>query len=151
MYINHLNTSKKLYASLGIALIVFFITKGRLTGSLHYMLIWLTYSLSLIILTWITILTSRPKDVKQLTYKEDLSRLLVFCFILISAFSSLFIIVTLLHSGNYIFEQKVNHHILFSLVSIICSWLLVHTIFILRYAHLFYWTSEDEDEYNAGI
>ncbi|WP_208111082.1 hypothetical protein [Pedobacter duraquae] len=63
-YINKLDAHHKLYISLGVAVLTYPTTIGSLSTSMHVMLSWLSYSLTSIALSWTTILTSHPAEVK---------------------------------------------------------------------------------------
>ena len=43
-------------------------------------------------------------------------------------------------------------HVLFCLLTVAGSWVLVHTIFTLRYAHVYYdWTTDEEDHRRPAV
>ncbi|GGB79071.1 hypothetical protein GCM10011325_03260 [Dyadobacter sediminis] len=110
------------------------------------MLTWLSYCLTSLFLSWVTILSSHPSEVKKEVFAQDSSRTLIFLFTVTAAFASLFAILILLQSSSQTSSQAdLDGHILLSLACVISSWCLVHTIFTMRYAHLYYQNVKNTD------
>lgn len=144
--INRLDAHHKLYISLGITLMVFLATFGWLSSANHFMVSWLTYAISSLTLSWITILTSHPAAVKQEAHDQDSSRTLVFSFAIAAAFASLFAIIILLQESAGRSTPDLAYQIIIPSACVISSWCLVHTIFTLRYAHFFYGNIHPDDK-----
>jgi uncharacterized membrane protein len=136
--VNRLDAHHKLYISLGVALVVFGATYSNVSTHMHVMLSWLAYSMTTIILTWVTILTSHPAQVKQEAHAQDSSKKLVFCFVIAAAFASLLAVVMLLMDKGSHSRTNNSLEILATISCVVSSWWLVHTVFTLRYAHYFY-------------
>lgn len=146
-FINRLDAHHKLYISLATGLITFFGLYEKFSTPVHVMLTWLAYCLVSLVLSWVTILSSHPADVKKEVHDQDSSRTLIFLFAITAAFVSLFAILILLQSSSQSSSKAdLTGHILLSLASVISSWWLVHTIFTLRYAHLYYCDIENDDK-----
>jgi uncharacterized membrane protein len=98
---------------------------------------WIGFALSNLIFFWGIIATAEPHEIKLIAKKQDLSRLFIYLFVLFSSFVSLLAVILLLKispgakHANY-------YHIALSVISVVFSWLLIHTIFTFRYAHLYY-------------
>jgi len=110
---------------------------------------WVCFSLIDLILTWITLFTAHPQEITIIAKKQDFSRLLVFFIILMASIVSLVAIVLLLRALPAPAERGYYYHILLSIASVTCSWILIHTLFAIRYAHLFY-TSKKIDTIDKG-
>lgn len=104
---------------------------------------WVAFALTVIIMDWIIILTSHPKEVRKIASLEDSSRTLIFLFVIVASIISLGAIILLLHSAKGQSGNGVAFPVILSLTSVIVSWWLVHTLFTLRYAHLYYSTDKD--------
>jgi uncharacterized membrane protein len=102
------------------------------------MLTWNVFALSYLLFSWITIVTSHPRQVMVLAKVEDTSRFLIFLFVVAASFISLFAIIFLLQNTPHISKRGLSLDILLSFLSVLCSWTLIHTLFTLRYAHLYY-------------
>lgn len=85
---------------------------------------------------------------KAIADKEDSSGAFIFVFIVMAAFISLFAIIILLQSVPTESKRGLSLHIILAITSVSCSWMLIHTLFILRYAHLYY--KADDRSTDAG-
>jgi uncharacterized membrane protein len=112
--------------------------------------------LELALTTWIgcassiVILGSHPREVKKIAKLQDSSRSMLFGFIITASLVSLVAIIFLLKSSKGLSEVERNAHILLSLTTVFISWWMVHTIFSLRYAHMFYDTDTDDGRTRPG-
>jgi uncharacterized membrane protein len=132
------NRRLRLYASLLLGLIVFFVSRKSSSLVVSFMLSWLTFAIFHLVFSWIIIFSFHPREVKVFAEKEDSSVPFIFLFVLSAAFISLFAIIFLLQAIPNESRHGMSLHILLSFSSVFCSWSLVHTLFTLRYAHLYY-------------
>jgi uncharacterized membrane protein len=98
-----------------------------------------------ILLNWIIIFSSHPREVRRIARLQDSSLTILFVFITTAAVVSLGAIVYLLKSTKGLAEASKNEHILLAITAVVISWWLLHTIYTLRYAHLYYDTTTDAD------
>jgi len=133
-----LDAHHKLIITIIIAAIVFGLTYGKVATGMQFMIVWVSYALSQIILSWITILAVHPIEMQQQAKLQDSSRTLIFLVVLGAALASLFVVLLLLKSTKELSGWDLRFHILMSIASVICSWVMVHTLFVFRYAHLYY-------------
>lgn len=126
-YINRLDAHHKLYISLFGAVIVLISLYGKFSTPVYVMVTWLAYCMISLTLSWITILSSHPAEVKHEVHAQDSSRTAIFLFAVAASFVSLFAILILLKgSSESSSPTDLTVHILLSLTSVICSWALVH-------------------------
>ena len=104
---------------------------------------WNTVAVVVLALDWVTILTTPQRKIRELAQQQDLSRFLVFLFVVVISSAALFAVGFLVSvkksetGGHFII------HLLLTLLTVIFSWTLVHTVFGFRYAHAFYGDSDD--------
>lgn len=146
----YLDAHHRQFIGLGIALAAYFFTR-RFSLPINIMLTWICYALSILITSWVPILSLHPKDVRKAARLEDSSVTLIFLFVIASAFASLFAVVLLLQSIKGSSSQQITQHVLVSIASVVISWWLTHTVFTLRYAHLYYSTEKGKEEYTGGL
>src|SRR5262249_53992644 len=99
------------------------------------------------------ILRAPPRKIRPLAQQQELSRFLVFLFFVVTACAALFAVGFLVSvkknqaGGHFIF------HLLLTLLTVIFSWSLVHTVYGLRYAHAFYGDSDEPgvDRHAGGL
>jgi uncharacterized membrane protein len=147
-FFGKIDRNYRLYLSLLIALIVYFLTKDR-SLPIAFMSIWIAFSGSFLIFSWIVILSSHPKGLRNIAGNEDTNRTLIFLFILAAAFISVFAIIVVLQQAPNGSKTGLTYHILLAAAAVFCSWTLIHTLFTLRYAHLYY-TYPNEDAHTHG-
>ena len=133
-----------------VATIVYFIFQKSLTIPELALACWIGCALTIIVLNWIIILTSHPREVKKIAKLQDSSYTFLFIFIIAASLISLIAIVFLLKSPKGLTEFGKNAHILLAISAVVISWWLVHTIFTVRYAHMFYDTDTDDGGTKPG-
>lgn len=127
-----------LTALLPAALVYAWLSWNNHSPAAAFLLSWILFSGIILSFSWITILSNNPRDAALVAREQDVSRLLSFLFIVGAAFISLFGILGLLQNMPTYSKQGLTLHILLAIVAVTCSWLLIHTLFTLRYAHLYY-------------
>jgi uncharacterized membrane protein len=136
-FFEKIDRNYRLYVSLLIGLVVYLFAKNQ-TLPVAFMLVWIGFSGSFLIFSWIVILSSHPKGLRNIADEQDTSRSLIFVFVLFAAFISVFAIIGLLQQAPNTSKRGLTYHILLAAAAVFCSWTLVHTLFTLRYAHLYY-------------
>ncbi|MBB5620509.1 putative membrane protein [Pedobacter cryoconitis] len=164
MNIARLDAHHKLYLSLIVALTVFVLCYGKMSASTQFILVWIGYAVTQLGLSWATIFIVHPLEMKKISKVQDNNRTLIFMFVLVAALMSLFVVVLLLKSTQHLTGSALTLHILLSIAAVMCAWALVHTIFVFRYAHLYYESKgknlvkpatlgkeEDSSKYKEGL
>ncbi len=146
-----LDTHHRLSISLAVAAATLVFIWGRFSIPATTLVTWLAFGLSIIVMDWIIILSSHPKEVRRIAKIEDSSRVLIFVFVIVASLISMLAIFFLLKSSKQLSPEVVTGHVLLGMASVITSWVLVHTIFTLRYAHMFYATNPDGDNKTKPI
>lgn len=134
----------RFFIAVAVSVISFFLTKDK-AFPVQFMSAWVCFALVNLILFWITMFTAHPQEITHIAKKQDFSLMLIFLLILVASFVSLFAIVMLLRMLPNAGEKGYYYHVALLVGSVACSWLLIHTIFAFRYAHLFY-TCETEEK-----
>jgi uncharacterized membrane protein len=143
----HIDARFRLLIALAVSTIVFFCFRGNVRTPALVLVCWIGCAMTVILLNWIIIFSSHPREVRKIARAQDSSLTFLFLFITTAAVVSLGAIVYLLKSTKGLGDVAKNEHILLAITAVIISWWLLHTIYTLRYAHLYY----DTDTYNDGI
>jgi uncharacterized membrane protein len=111
---------------------------------------WISFAITVIILDWIVIISCHPREVEKIAKLQDSSRTFLFLFVIAASLASSVAIIFLLKSSKGHSGASVSEHILLAMGAVIISWFLVHTIFAMRYAHLYYDTTTDSGQRKAA-
>ena len=104
-------------------------------------ILWVSFALSFSITSWIVFFKMPVDEIVKKANKEDGSRLFVMVSVIISSFASMFIVLMLI-SGKSPGHQILS--VVISVLGIMVSWILVHTIFSFHYAHMYYFKEADD-------
>lgn len=124
--------------ALTVAAGAFFITHSSQSTPAVILMVWVAFAFTVIVMDWIIIFTSHPQEVRKNAQLQDSNRTFIFLFVIASAIMSLGAIIFLLLSAKGKTGEGVAFPVILALTSVLVSWWLVHTLFTLRYAHLYY-------------
>lgn len=103
---------------------------------------WDTSVLCLLILVWLMMLSANGQQTCDQAQRQEVDHRAVFLLVILLAFTSLFAIATVLAKHKDSFSLEVG----LSIVAIICSWLLMHTMFVLHYTAAYYRRDPEDPE-----
>jgi uncharacterized membrane protein len=146
-----LDAHYRLLIALTVSAIVFFCAHNSLSIPSLVLVTWIGCAVTISLLDWIIIFSSHPKEVRKIAKLQDSSRTFLFILIITASVVSLGAIIFLLKSTKGLSGADKNEHILLAISAVIVSWWLLHTIFTLRYAHLYYDVDTDVDGTKKGI
>lgn len=104
---------------------------------------WDAFAVCVLVLAWIAIVATPREKIRARAQAQDLGRKLIFVFVVIAAAAALFAVGFLLHANRDEPRGHLTAHLIISLLAVVTSWSLTHTVFGLRYAHIFYGDSDD--------
>lgn len=135
--IDKLHRTYRLVLSLLLGFVVFFLTKKPGEVPISFLYAWISFASSSLFFTWITILGRHPQKTAVIAKEQDDSALVVSFIAIAASFISLFAVILLLRNLP---TSKIglSLHIVLSLVAVVLSWFLIHSVFTIRYAHLYY-------------
>jgi uncharacterized membrane protein len=142
----HVDAHHRLIIAIVVSTVAAYLFNNFLPGTETILVTWMCFAFSLIVPEWITILSAHPREVRKIATLQDSSRTIIFLFVLGGAVISLLSIFFLMQSPQNATAAQVTTHVALTIGSVITSWWLVHTVFTLRYAHLYYDTSNDEGQ-----
>lgn len=148
-----LDARHRLLYSLGTAALVFVLLHGRVRPSTATLMAWDAFTAMVLALAWTTIVGTEPNEIRQRAQVQDLSRRLIFIFMVVAACACLFAVAFLLRTSKDDHGGHVTVHLLLCLFAVVSSWSLMHTVFALRYAHSYYGNSDDplQQEHAGGL
>ncbi|MEA5503425.1 DUF1345 domain-containing protein [Halotia wernerae UHCC 0503] len=142
------NSKPRLLLSLVLAGVVFLLISP---ASLEFRLLaaWDAGVLCFLILVGLMMIGANHEQTRDRAQRQEIDHLAIFILVIFIAFASLFIIAAVLAKHKDTFTPEVG----LSIVAIICSWLLMHTTFVLHYAAFYYrkHSFAPEAEYIGGL
>lgn len=101
-------------------------------------IIWDTGAICFLVLAWVMMNGATPQKMRLRAQRLDNSRLTILIVIVASACASLLAITFMLKGGKNIPEWILTLHVTLAVLTIVVSWLLMHTTFALHYAYSYY-------------
>ena len=106
---------------------------------------WDTFCLLMILFSWMLFFSTTPDELCAVVDEQDDGLKIIFMIVLVGVCLSLFGALLLLNSKGESTFNKAFHTII-SLSPVFFSWILLHTTFAIRYAHLYH----DHNKLNTG-
>jgi uncharacterized membrane protein len=145
--ISRLDAQYRLMIALVFSIIGYFVFRDLPSWPAQVLSVWIVFALTIVVLDWISIFWSHPLEVRKIAKLQDSSRYILFLFVIFASVVSLVAIVFLLKSTK---GHSVTSHIVLAIAAVVVSWTLVHTVFTMRYAHLYYDTDSDDGTPKKG-
>jgi len=136
--LSHLEAHHRLLVSVAFAAVVSLVLRGHLLWRTQLIATWDAYALCLLALAWTRIVTAQTRVVAQLAKLQPTSRKLIFIFVIVAACASLASVALLLGMAKGMTGERLAAHIALALFTVVLSWLVLHTVYALHYAQLFY-------------
>lgn len=146
--ISRLDAHQRLLIALGTALLAFISVPSTVDWPVRLTFVWVIYALTALALTWVTITNSHPRDLPRLSRLEDSSRTLILAFVVAASVASLFAVIAVLDSMR---QDNRATYIALAIMAVSGAWGLVHTLFTLRYAHLYYGDDPEQTKRPGGL
>jgi len=140
-------------AACTVAGLTFLGSIGRLTLPTRLVLAWDAFALTVVVLAWVVICTKDPYEARRNASIQDSSATFLFGLVIFASTASLFAVGVLLGIAKKISHTGLAAYIALAIAAIVFSWMLVHTIFALRYAHVYFHDarSVERDDISGGV
>ena len=148
--LNHLRSLPRLLICVSLSLVcTLLLLSEKMELLTRIMVGWDVYSGSVLVLIGISFFTMKPDQIKVFARREDSSRQIVFLIVTIACLTSLVAVLDLLNNKK---GWQLNHAVeaAIYLSGVVFSWILMHTIFALRYAHIYYGDHPSDQTQPAG-
>lgn len=133
----------RLIIALAAAAVVFFVLRGRARFETAAIASWDAFAFSILALDWVVILMTPHNRLRDRAREQDLSRSLISVFVVVASCAALLAVGFLIKANKAQMSGHFTVHLLLTLLTVIFSWGLVHTVFSFRYAHAFYGDSQE--------
>ncbi len=133
----HLDAHHRLMWSLAVSAIAF-LASGGLVLATRLVVTWDAGAALYLILAWITIVQAKPSIVRKTVKMQDSSLTFLFLLLVTASTVALLAVGLVLGPSKNLPDAERLPHIALSIIAVVSSWLLTHTSFGLRYAHIYY-------------
>lgn len=136
--LKHTSGITKLLAAVSIAVMVFFLLGiTEIENRCRVILAWDAFCITMITVSWLLFFTTSEKELHDVVEVQDDGLKAIFTIVLIALCISLF--ATLLLVSNQA-EPSMNKTLYMAITfsPVLFSWILLHTIFTVRYAHFYH-------------
>jgi uncharacterized membrane protein len=140
----------RIIIALVASVVVFLALRAKVRPSTAMIVSWNAFAFCILALDWLIILVTPQRKLRALAQEQDLSRFLIFLFVVIAACAALFAVGFLISVNKRQIGGHFTVHLFLTLLTVTFSWMLVHTVFGLRYAHAFYGDSDEPGNRHAG-
>lgn len=145
----HKTRHRSLVAILAGAIAAIFLPSW-LSLPVRVLILWNAGMFCFLIWTWVIMLRATPKTMRRYAQSEDEGRYAILGLVTAAACASLLAIGFILKDSRSVSSGILAMHVAIAVVTIIGSWLLVHTIFALHYAHGYYQNDRSTTEQHAA-
>lgn len=154
-YTDRIPRNYRYLIALVTGVLVFLLIRPHVTTALAFLVSWSCFAGLVLFFSWTTILIKHPKQISTIASEQDASYAVIFIVVVSAAFISLFAILLLLHGLPADSRDALDIRIILSLVAVALSWMVIHTVFTIRYAHLYYTLpsteAQDSHSYAGGL
>jgi uncharacterized membrane protein len=134
----HLRATTRLGAALLVSILTTVLWPSAAAWPVRAVAAWDSFAVVALSLTWLTILTLPPVQIKKMARREDPGRVVTLALVVIGAGVALLAVLQLLQVSHSMDHSDRIGAILLAISAVIGAWTLTHTVFTLRYAHKFY-------------
>lgn len=143
MNFRNLDAHQRLLVAAVVALVTFLLASGHVRPSLQSIFAWNAFAWCFVLSSWVRIAFADARTSVQTAKLEDAGRMVIFVFVILAAVTSLFAVAVLIGEAKGLSKATVVGHLLLAGGTVISSWVLVHTVFTMHYAHAYYRQMDD--------
>jgi uncharacterized membrane protein len=141
----------RVLAALALALAAYGLAPPDLRLAGRLVAAWDAFAFVSLVLLWAAILTAAPDHIRSVATAEDPGRVVSFGLIVVGACASFLGVVVLLRTLHTLPPATLVGHVALAITAVAAAWLLLHSVFTLRYAHLFYDPDTDGNGQEGGL
>jgi uncharacterized membrane protein len=141
LHLLNLSARQRLLAAAAVAGAGWALLPGSLLPTTRLVAAWDVFCLGILALLWAGTHRADAAHIRRLANRQDPGRTWAFVAVLVGSAASLGAVVLLLSNLPNLSRREVAFHVLLAAGAVVGAWLLVHTVFALRYAHVYF--SED--------
>jgi uncharacterized membrane protein len=136
-FANYFDAHHRFIISVLVAVVAFVIAHDLFLAA-RVLVGWNAFALASLVLAWVVLGTKDPYEARRNAILQDGSATVLFTIVISAATISLLAVGMVLFSAKGLPPVKMAAYIGVSVAAVVLSWMLVHTLFALHYARLYY-------------
>ena len=149
--IKNYDSHHRLFIAITTAGIAAIAAQGHVRFPVQLVAAWNVFAVTVLALAWVRIVTARPGESVRTAKLQDSNRNLIFLFVILAACASLVAIGYVLGSAGGRHGGRLLESVGLAFGTLIGSWSLIHTVFALHYAHIYYGDAPDGRSHAGGL
>lgn len=145
--LGHLDASPRLLLSILVSALVGLLLPYKLAVPLRTIIVWDVGAICYLTLAWNVIASATPGRIRRWAQRHDSSSWVLLAIAVGASFASLVAVCFVLASAKGLPLIMMSLHVALSMLSVVFSWFLVHTLFAFRYAHSYYGDIDPSPKY----
>jgi uncharacterized membrane protein len=150
-FVVRLSVIHRFGCALTAALLAFAVQPAEWSGGLKFLVSWDVGAALYLSLVWAVIAESDASETRLRARSQDVAAYVIFIVVLVAAYASTAAIAVLLDDAKGLAGVQKVAHVALSVVALLSSWFLIHTLFSFHYARRFYSSHEDPDAEPRGL
>lgn len=134
-----------------MAVAVYFSLPRGLRLSARALATWDSFALTGILLAWLAIAITPQDHLPKHARIQDLSRLFIFGAVVTAACAALLSVAFVIRTHQAEMRMDVTSHVILGLGTVGLCWTLLHTLYSLHYAHVYYGDSDEDRSMDKGL
>lgn len=135
----HLSARQRLLAAAGVGAVSWLLLLAwPLQPTTRLVAAWDVFCITILGLLWTGIYQADAAHIRRVATRQDPGRTWSFIAVLAGSGAALLAVVVLLSGLSNLQGREVLYHVVLSAGAVLGAWLLVHTVFALRYAHAYF-------------
>jgi uncharacterized membrane protein len=140
-----------LTGSLIVAVLVMLAAPAWLRGTVRWVAAYDALAIVLLGFDWLFALRNDALHTEHRSSQEDPGRNVVMLLVLLSVAAGLAAAIVILGKGAAVPQSDRPIALVFGVLAVILGWFLIHSTFIFRYAHLYYYDSDKDGTAQGGL
>ncbi len=136
--ITQFDAHHRLIWSVGAAVVAYLVMEGRVDQPLQIDCAWIVFAFVDLLFIWLMFVHEDPGTVRRTIKLQDSSRTFLFFLVVIACAVSLAAVGLILSPSKNLPTGKKTLYSLLTFATVGFSWFLVHSVFAIRYAHMYY-------------
>lgn len=142
---------RRFVISVVAAAAAYFCTPEGLRLPTRALAVWDSFACCAVLLAWLTISITPQEHLRNHARAQDVSRLVIFFVVVAAACVALLSVGFVIRTHDPGMRASVTSHVCLALSTVALCWTLLHTLFSLHYAHVFYGDADDDLTMDRGL